>query len=33
MGDIYSDEELRKMGDVNGDGIIDMKDADLFTAA
>jgi len=33
MGDIYSDEELRKMGDVNGDGIIDMKDADLFKAA
>jgi len=30
MGDIYSDEELRRMGDVNGDGIIDIKDVDLF---
>jgi len=33
MGDIYSDEELRRMGDVNADGIIDMKDVDLFKAA
>jgi hypothetical protein len=32
MGDIYSDEELRKMGDVNGDGIIDMKDVDIMRA-
>jgi hypothetical protein len=30
---IYSDEELRKMGDINGDGIIDMKDMDLFKVA
>ena len=33
MGDVYSDEELRRMGDVNGDGVIDMKDLDLFKVA
>jgi hypothetical protein len=30
---IYSDEELRKMGDVNADGIIDMKDMNIMQAA
>jgi len=33
MGDIYSDEELRRMGDVNGDGIIDMKDVGIMRVA
>jgi hypothetical protein len=33
MGDIYSDEELRKMGDVNADGIINMKDLEIMKAA
>jgi len=30
---IYSDEELRKMGDVNGDGIIDTKDIEIMKVA
>jgi hypothetical protein len=30
---IYSDEELRKMGDVNGDGIICKKDLEIMQAA
>jgi hypothetical protein len=30
---IYSDDELRKMGDVNADGIIDMKDLEIMSAA
>lgn len=33
MPEIYSDEELRRMGDVNGDGIICMKDMEIFKAA
>jgi hypothetical protein len=30
---IYSDEELRKMGDVNGDGIICKKDLEIMQVA
>jgi hypothetical protein len=30
---IYSDEELRRMGDVNADGIICMKDLEIMKAA
>jgi Ca2+-binding EF-hand superfamily protein len=30
---IYSDEELRRMGDVNGDGIICKKDLEIMQAA
>lgn len=30
---IYSDDELRRMGDVNGDGIICMEDMKIFQAA
>jgi len=30
---IYTDEELRHMGDINGDGVIDKKDVDLIKKA